>query len=170
MQRNAFGVFTKSHQRKAKVGFDFLLLEIQRYQGPPNEMHQPRAHHRVDQRHPHHIPLNFDGAAAQREAHRARQAPQNCQKRPERDHRRHKAQREIQRAVDKLRKVIGDTLIGVVGVPRQLQAIVRTLGDPVLEVVVGQPAAPADLQHLVEIKLVNRGDNKNHRQPGEAPE
>jgi len=62
--------------------------------------------------------------------------------------------------------VFRDALVGVIGLGRlELHAIVSAIGQPGAEVAVGQPASPADLEHLVEIDLVHREENEDGDQP-----
>jgi hypothetical protein len=42
----------------------------------------------------------------------------------------------------------------------QLQPVVGAARDPVVQILIGEPAPPAYLQHLVEIELVDSGDDK----------
>ncbi len=52
--------------------------------------------------------------------------------------------------------VFGDALVGIVGFSRhELHPIVGTVGQPSAEVTFGKPAPPADLEHLVKVKLVD---------------
>ncbi len=67
--------------------------------------------------------------------------------------------------------VFGDALVGIVGVARrELQAIVGGVGQPRAEIAVGQPAPPADLQHLIEIGLIDRQQDEHGEQPRDADE
>jgi len=68
-------------------------------------------------------------------------------------------------------QVFGDTLVGVVRLTRhELHPIIGAVGQPGAEVAVGQPAPPADLEHLVEIKLVHGQDDEDGDQPRDAEE
>ena len=52
--------------------------------------------------------------------------------------------------------VFGNALVGIVGFTRdELHSIVCAVGQPRAEVALGKPAPPSDLEHLVEIKLVD---------------
>ena len=67
--------------------------------------------------------------------------------------------------------VFGDALVGVVGLTRhELHPIVGAVGQPRAEVALGQPAPPADLEHLVEIELVHGEDDEDGDQPRDAEE
>jgi hypothetical protein len=87
---------------------------------------------------------------------------------PERDHRiatketsvttaRKRPEGKAQGGGDEEAQVLRDALIGVVGLGGvELHAVVRRVPQPRAEVALGEPATPADLQHLVEIELVHR--------------
>ena len=52
--------------------------------------------------------------------------------------------------------VFGDALIGIVGLTRlELHSIISAIGQPSAEVSLGKPAPPADVEHLVKVKLVD---------------
>src|SRR5215471_4799849 len=65
--------------------------------------------------------------------------------------------------------VFGDALIGIVRFTRQqLHPIVGTVGQPSPEIALGEPAPPADLEHLAKIKLVDGEKNGKPHKPGKA--
>jgi hypothetical protein len=65
--------------------------------------------------------------------------------------------------------IFRDTLVRVVGLARhQLHPIVGGVGQPGPEVAVGQPAPPADLEHLVEIDLVHGQEDEDADQIRDA--
>src|SRR6185312_2367086 len=89
-----------------------------------------------------------------------RQRPQDDRERAERYDRTEQSDTDIQRPVDEHLNVLGDTLVGIVGgVAEQLHAVVIGVAEPVVEVGSRHPAAPADLQPLVQIKLIDREKN-----------
>ena len=52
--------------------------------------------------------------------------------------------------------VFGDALVGIVGVTRiELHPIISAIGQPSAKVSLGKPAPPADLEHLIKVKLVD---------------
>jgi hypothetical protein len=60
-------------------------------------------------------------------------------------------------------------LVGIVRLSGQkLHPIVGALRQPTLQVALGEPAAPANLEHLVEVDLVDRKDNVKTGEPGES--
>ncbi len=61
--------------------------------------------------------------------------------------------------------VFGDALVGIVGFTRhELHPIISAIGQPSAEVSLGKPAPPADLEHLVKIKLVDgEEDDKTYK-------
>ena len=67
--------------------------------------------------------------------------------------------------------VLGDALVGVVGgVAQKLHAIVIGALQPMIEIAVGQPAPPADLQPLIEIELIDCERRKGGGQNAEIAE
>src|SRR5438034_6052484 len=48
--------------------------------------------------------------------------------------------------------------------------VVGAVGQPGVEVVVGQPAPPADLEHLVQVQLVHGDDDERRRVPARSEE
>ena len=61
-----------------------------------------------------------------------------------------------QRALDEQSDVFGNALVGIVsGIAEQLHAIMRGSFQPVGEVDLRHPAPPADLQPLIQIKLID---------------
>ncbi len=139
-QRNLLGVFAKPGQREAEVGFHVLALEIKADQRATDQMRDQRPGGRVEQRDPEQKAGQRDIGAGQRE--RLRQAPQHDGERDERRDGRDQQDREVVKpvglartvvaAVDETINVLGDALIGVVGLPSD-QA------DPVM-IVPGEPA------------------------------
>ena len=67
--------------------------------------------------------------------------------------------------------VFGDALVGVVGVTRlELHPIIGAIGQPSAEVSLGKPAPPADLEHLVEVELIDGEEDIQTDQPRDAEE
>ena len=65
--------------------------------------------------------------------------------------------------------IFRDALVRVIGLTRhELHPIVGAIGQPGAEVAVGQPASPADLEHLVEIDLVHGKEDEDADQPRDA--
>src|SRR5206468_12223025 len=52
----------------------------------------------------------------------------------------------------------------------KLHAIVSAVGQPGTEIALGKPAPPADLEHLVEIELVDREHDEDSDQPRDTDE
>jgi hypothetical protein len=71
--------------------------------------------------------------------------------------------------VDEDLQIFGDTLIRVVGLrPRDRHRVVSAIGQPVLEIFVSEPAPPAHLQKLREIKRIHVHDDPHTSQQGKA--
>jgi len=106
-------------------------------------------------------PNRCSGAALDR-------APQDGDEGDQRHRRVQEADADVQRAVDEQLDVVGHALVGVVGgVALELHAVVVGLMQPVAKVALGHPLAPADLQPLIEVELVDRDhdeDRANHRE------
>src|SRR5205823_15014104 len=67
--------------------------------------------------------------------------------------------------------VFSDALVWVIGLTRQeLHPVVSSIRQPSAEVALGQPASPADFEHLVEIKLVDSEKDRNGHQPRDTAE
>ncbi len=64
-------------------------------------------------------------------------------------------------------EILGDSLVGVIGPAAQLQLIVSLFGQPGIQVPAGQPAPPADLQHLTEVQSIDRHGNREKDQNAE---
>ncbi len=73
--------------------------------------------------------------------------------------------------VDELLDVVGDALIGVVGlIAFQPHAVMRALPEPAAEIAAGQPIAPPDLQPLLEIELIDGADDEEGGEQAEHPD
>ena len=80
--------------------------------------------------------------------------PQDGDEGHQRHHGPENAEREAEGARNEQAQVLGDALIGVVRLGGlELHAIVGLVGQPRPEIPVGEPAPPADLQHLVQVEL-----------------
>ncbi len=85
-----------------------------------------------------------------------RQRPQNDHEREQRDAGVEQLQADGQRQLDEISDIFCDALVGVVGgVAQKLHAIMIGALQPMIEIAVGQPTPPADLQPLIEIELID---------------
>ena len=56
--------------------------------------------------------------------------------------------------------VFTDALVGIVGVTRlELHPVVGALRQPCAKVSLGKPPPPADLEHLIQVKLIDGEDD-----------
>ncbi len=155
-QRDLLGILAHAHEVEAEVRLVALLIEVEPDQRPPDQMRDHGAHRRVDHRRPHQIAGNtpFDPEHGERRA--LGQHPQDGEERAERDHSPQEADDDRQGPLDEHLDVFGDALVGIVGgVAEQLHAVVVGAVEPVGEVADRHPAAPANLQPLIEIELVD---------------
>ena len=76
-----------------------------------------------------------------------------------------------EREVDEDVQVVGDPLVRVVrAAVQQLQPVVGAVLHPVAEVALGEPAAPLDEQHLLEVLPVGDREDVDHREQRELAE
>ena len=87
---------------------------------------------------------------------RLRQAPQDDDKGEKGNDRTQQADADVECALDEQLDVVGHALVRVVGgVALQLHAVVIGVMQPFAEIFDGHPFAPADLEPLVEVELVD---------------
>ena len=176
IERNRFAVLAHPHQVMAEVGLVALLHEVQGDLRPADVMGDDTAQGAVQHRHPDHEAIDAVGLAAQVEAQFPRQRPQDAHKAGQRDHRVEQAHAERHGVGGKEVDVFLNALIGVVGqhctraagIARQLHAVEAVVGQPALQVVVGHPAAPAQLEHLGQVEAVNRNEDEGKGQVAKA--
>ena len=109
--------------------------------------------------------------AAQRDVKRPGQVPKDEGE----GHRLHDIREQAERKVECLRRkeieVLGYALVGIVGaVPGQLETIVGLVAEPFLQIDVGHPSAPANLQHLLQIGPVDQQKDVGAGEHGEQAE
>ncbi|MCY1418946.1 hypothetical protein D9M71_345200 [compost metagenome] len=119
-------------------------------------MGQPTADQRIEQRRPEHITGDIDAEDLDAAGH----APENHREGHQADHITDQAETEAQRGIGEIVEVFGQALVGVVGVPALLQAVVVLLAEPGGEMPFRQPAAPADSQHLGQVQAVYGGQDE----------
>jgi len=167
VQRDAFAVLAQPDQRKAKVRLEALLVEVEADERPADDVGEPGAGDRVDHRDPHHIARNAEA----RDLERARQRPQDGDERHQRHDRRQKPERKGERVLDEQAQIFRDALVGIVGaLVEKRQAVMRLVPHPVDQEALGQPGAPLDLQHLLEVQAVDGRDDVQHRDQRELAE
>ncbi|RMP88504.1 hypothetical protein ALQ16_200701 [Pseudomonas syringae pv. actinidiae] len=141
-QGNAFGVFPHTYQGKTQVCLVTFLLVVQRDQTLADPVRQQAADDGVKHGRPEHVARDRD--TEQFDA--ARHAPENDRERNQADDRAHQAKPQAQGAGGELIEVFGQTLVRVIGVTALLQMVVILVIEPAGEMLLGQPAAPADGQ------------------------
>ena len=169
VEGHALGVLAEADEAKAEVGFVSLLVEAQPDQGASDPVGEPGADDGVDESRPHHVARHSDGGATQVDRERSRELPEDHHEGDQRHHRPHAADGEREGAGDEQANILRDALVGVVGLTRpELHPVVGAVGQPRPEIPVGEPAPPADLEHLVEVELVDSDDHvgaREHREP-----
>ena len=162
------GVLAEAHQPEAEVGFEAQPVEVDRHERAAHAVGDPARERGVEERHPHHEAGNVEVRAADLDRPVARDAPQEPRERDQRRERREQRERQSERARDVVAHVLGDALVGVVGVGAHrlhLAACVRA--DPVPEQMVGEPGPPADLERLADVDAVGRHEHEADHRAGE---
>src|SRR5262249_29686615 len=162
-QGDLFGIFAHAHKIESKIGFVTLLLEIKGGEGATDQVCQDSSDDGVNERGPEQVPGDHQGRAEKMQGGASGQIPENYRKGAERYDRVQKTQPDWQDSdsrcagIDEFPDVLGNALIRVVGgISAQLHTIVIGVGQPSIQVGLREPAPPADLQPLIEIKLINR--------------
>ncbi len=131
-------------------------------------MGNQRTDHRIAHREPHHIAGNRDLGAAQHEADRPGNGPQDADERHQRHHRIEQAEGQGQRAIGKRAQIVRQPLVGVVRGVRLFDAVVSLVAEPVVHEAVGHPGTPAHLQHHGVVLPGNGRHDKEAGDPGKA--
>ena len=167
-QRDLLGILAHPDEVETEVGLEPLLAKIKRHQRPADEVGERGSNNGVEQRRPHEIAGNAEGRAEQVKGSGRGERPKNYHEGAQRDDRAEQSDADRERAIDEQIDVLGDALVGVVGgVPEQLHAVMVGAGEPMVEVFPCHPAAPADLQPLIEIELIDGEDDVGPRQAAE---
>ena len=134
-------------------------------------MRHPGADDGIDQRRPDEIAWDIERLRADHERRTCRQVPQDHHEGDKRDDGAEQRDADLERRVDELLDVIGDPLVGVVGkVAFQPHTVVGAVAEPAAEIAVGEPAAPPDLQPLLQIELIHGADDEEGREHAEHAE
>ena len=175
VQRDGFAIFAHPDQVVAEVGLHLLLLEVQGNLWPADVVRQHTAHTAVQHGHPHHVACNFVVVASHAEAEAAAQRPQNAHKAGQCDGGIEQAHGQRYGGAGELVNVVLDALVRVVGhcaicagESCQLQLVKSMVVQPALQVLAGHPGAPAHLQQLRQVELVDRHDDAGEGQQGET--
>ena len=152
-----------AQQGGAVVGFAVLAVDVEVFESAPDQMGKQRAGGRIRQRHPHQIAAHGKTVPPKREMLHARQAPQYADKCAEFGDVVDKRTKQHDAFVGKLVDVVGDALVGVVGLAGQLQAVVFVPAEPVLLEAFGEMRAPAENQPFLQPVAANdAADNQGH--------
>ncbi len=165
-QRDLLGVFAQPRQREAEVGLIALPREGKLNQRASDEMRDPGADAGVDQRDPEQEAREGDRRIGQGEV--GREHPQQNREGHQRTQIRNEQDREgvdaiaFLAAVDEAVDVLGDALVGVVGAAAERHAVMGVAVEPAADVILGQPAPPADDE--------GRGDDEFENRRGDIDE
>ena len=175
VQRDGLAVLAHPHHVMAEIGFQHLLLEVELHLWPADPVRDGAAHGAIQHRCPHHVARDLPAAAAgQRHRDGAAERPENAHEAEQGDQRIEDAHRQRHRVAGEEVQVLLDPLVGVVrmaaiaGVAGQFEPVEGLVRQPAGHVVVGHPYAPAQLQDLREVELVDRDHDVDQRQPAEA--
>ncbi len=161
LEGDAFGMFAHAHQMETEIGLHLLAVEIQFHQRLADPVRQAGADSGIDDGEPDHVAGNLVFRAAKRDGEIARQAPQDAEEGDQRDHGIHQAERQAERIGREQPQILGDALVRVVGIQAQhLHVVIALVAQPVAQPVFGQPLAPADLQHLLQVVAIDRDDDE----------
>ena len=168
-QRDLLAIFAQTREREAKICFIALLREEQARERPADEMGDPRTEAGVDERHPEQESGHGDIGAGNGEI--GREIKQDDGKGNERAQCGNQKNRigvdavaagiaAVEEAIDVLR----DTLIGIVEIAAaQAHAVMGCAVEPMADVEMGQPAAPADDQHRLHDIFEHRSGDIDRR-------
>ena len=157
VERHPLGVLAEADQAEPKVGFTTLLVVVQPHERAANPVGEPSAGDSVQDGRPYHVAGQDDGERpANENGERSGERPEDRHKGNQTYQRAHASDEETKGVGNEQVNVFGDALIGVVGFTgHELHPIVGAIGQPSPEVAIGEPAPPADFEHLVKIKLVD---------------
>ena len=134
-------------------------------------MGHPGPDNGVDQRCPDQITRDVVVLRPDHQRRGRRQVPQDHHEGNQRDDRAEQRDADVQRRIDEHADVVGDALVGIVGlVALEAHAVMGALPEPAAEIAVGQPAPPSDLQPLLEVKLIDGGDDEGGGEDAEHAE
>ena len=171
VEGHPLGVLAEADEAEPEVGFVPLPIEVQPDERAADPVREPGAGDGVQDRHPDHVAGQRDGEPAHRDGERSGEPPEDRHEGRQRDARAQASDEQAERVGGEEVQVFGDALVGIVGLTRhELHPIVGAIGQPGAEVAVGQPASPADLEHLVEIKLVHGQEDEDGDQPRDTEE
>ena len=169
VQGHALGVLAEADEAEPEVGLVPLPVEVQPDERAAEPVGQPGAADRVQNGHPDHVAGNGDGVPAHRNGERSGQPPEDRHEGHQRDDRAQAPGEQPEGVGREQVHVFRDALVRVIGLARhELHPVVGAIGQPGAEVAVGQPAPPADLEHLVEIDLVHGKEDEDADQPRDA--
>ena len=160
--RNRLAVAADVEERGAEVGLPPLLLEVELHQGTADHVREPRRDERVADAGPDHVAGKRPLGAEHRPLERARQRPEDGDEAHDGEERAQEGDDERERRFDQEPHVLGDSLVGVVGLKaRELQAVVAAVGgEPAAEQVLGHPAAPLDHELLAQPVRIDEDEHE----------
>ena len=171
VEGHPLAVLSEADQAEPEVGFIPLSVEVQTYEGTTDPVGQPGAAKGVQERDPYHVAGQDEREAADRDGEPSGEAPEDRHEGCQGDDGAQASNEEREGVGDEELNVLGNALVRVVGlVCDELHTIVGAVGQPGAEVAFGEPAAPADLEHLIEIELVDREHDEHAHEPADPDE
>ena len=168
VERHPLGVFAEANQTKAEVGFEALLVEVQPHERAPDLRRDPRADQRVHEGDVDHVARDRPVVSAEAELEHTGEAVQDRDERDQVHRLAQEAEAEAQGQHDERLDVLRDALVRVVGAAvDELHLVVGPALEPAIETVLRQPASPPDLEHLVQIELLDGGNDESRGEPTE---
>jgi len=164
VEPDGLGVFPHPHKGETEIGLEALLEEVEANERSADQMREHRAHAGIHHGRPEHGSGNGDV----KQVDIAGEAPQDDGEGDEAHHRFKQPEGQGQGLLDEPVDILADTLVRVVGETLlEAQAVVGLVGQPAVHIFGGQPAPPADLQHLAQVDLIDGDDNIDDGQDGE---
>ena len=169
VERHPLGVLAEADQTEPEVGFTTLLVEVQPHERLADPVSKPSAGDSVQDGRPYQVAGQGEGRPAKRDGERSGERPEDRHKGNHSYQRAQASDEESEGVGNQEVNVFGDALVGIVGFTRhKLHPIVSTIGQPSAQVALGEPAPPADLEHLAKIKLIDGEKNEKGYKPGDA--
>ena len=167
VEGDGFGVFPYPHQGVPEVGLVALLEEVEADQRAADVVGEQRAESGVEHGGPEHGARHLDVE----DVDVAGKLPEDDGKGDQGDRGFEETEGQGEGLLDEAADILADALVGVVGrAVFEAQPVVVAPFEPFCGVAVGEPAPPADLQHLAQVDLVDGHDDEQAGQDGEPAE
>ncbi len=168
IEGNGFRVFAHADEAVTEIGFQALLVEGERHEFAADDLGEEGADYGIEHGDPEHVAGDGDA----KEFDRAGDGVEHEDEAEQRDDVSDEIHAQCQAVGGEVAQILGDTLIRVVddgaAALGQADVVIGAVGEPVFNVMRGEPLPPADLQHLVEVEGVYRDEDVDHDQLGKA--